>query len=1268
MMPLDLERHEPLSAGSAGAAGGGRMRPLDWRGVPLHGTQLIEASAGTGKTYTITLLYLRLLLEGRTREGRRLGAEDVLVVTFTRAATAELQERIRARLGEAIERLQAPVETWPQEDPLSVVLSGRPAAERVRDAEHLLQVQRSLDKATISTIHGFCERALRSHAFASGTSFGTRLVEDFSELVRELTVDFWVKETASLSREQLLVLTSTLGGPDATLERLLELARAVATDPIAVVPKLRFVAEELRAAEACFAQRRAEALLAVQQAPASDRLERWLTQKGLGKTFTSRNLTVWLRHLQTFLGGEPSTNDPKLLEAVTRFTPAALEPKCAKASIDPKSIPACCAMIAGALDAYAELERARLAMGVDLQQRFIAWLRAELPERKRALGVLGFDDLLHRLDAALDGDQGRELARELARRFPAALIDEFQDTDPVQYRVFRAMAAAGTHLLLIGDPKQAIYAFRGADVRAYLDAARGVKEEVFTLDVNHRSDPSLIHGINRLFAQRPNPFLIKEIGFTPVAPKPGRQDALLLGGEPWSRVVLEWVSRPEDRGGKELPKGRSQRPLARHCASKIQALLASEASLPDEHAAPPARRRVVPADVAVLVQNNRQALLVQRELGALGIPAVLRAASTVLETDEATELWRLLSAVLEPHRSRLVSAALTTVLVGLRATELQGLFEASSEPSAARSRELLDALSEARSLWQRHGVLTACRWLERRLGLAPRLLACLDGERRLTNLRHSFELLHQLSAERHLGPRALLQEFEQAIASARLEARAVSREELQLRLESDERAVTLITVHSAKGLEFPIVYCPFLWEGVLRKQTKRGLLRYFDPEQGKNVLDLNPADDTRDARVALASRELVAEQLRLVYVALTRARHRVEFSWGVFNGHEHAALGYLLHGRGEGDGALPGKLSEQPDEALLDALRGWAEETQGAVEVTSISLDAPKAKALGAPTPAQGSALPAGERGAGGAPSPALQYSARVLPEPIQRGAQATSFSGLTRFARGAGARAPERDHDEATGLPLAFGGLPRTAAAGSFIHRVYERHDFQASREALAQIVREELRAFALQASDPERLITELSEVLDCPLGVGGPSLRELEPARCLKEPEFAYPAGEGEATRLSAQALAQAFARHRSEAVLEDYPRRVEELGFHLYGYLRGAIDLIFEHEGRFFVVDYKSNALGPSARDYQPEALRNAMAEHHYVLQYHLYTLALHRYLGLTLPGYRYEEHFGGVYYLFLRGMQPGWGVGSGVVYDRPSLSLVEALSRVMQGGAT
>ncbi|TCP10930.1 DNA helicase/exodeoxyribonuclease V beta subunit [Crenobacter luteus] len=1188
---------------------------LDPLACALDGVNLIEASAGTGKTWTIAALYLRLLLEadGETPPPR---VDEILVVTYTKAATAELRARLRDRLAEAL----AAFEAGESKDGFLAALLARHAGEaRERARLRIATALTGFDAASVYTIHGFCQRVLTDAAFESGQPFSAELVSDDGERLASLAADFWRQKLVGDAE-----VASLLAEEGDTPEAWLAEVRAFVGKPYLVpdAPPDTALAAARAAREAAW---RRVADLDDETVEAGLTLLK--TSKALNRhSYTARVCErVALLLAELIAAGVLPALTGKTRDDVARLSPEALADKTA-AGQTPPAHPLFDAVgdWMAAEDAWRAAVDAKRAA---LKLAMIAWLDAALVAERQKVRERSFDDLLTDLAAALDDEsRGPLLAAHMARTWRVALIDEFQDTDPVQYAIFeKGFIDTGRTVFLVGDPKQAIYSFRGADIFAYL-AARSRASRHYTLSTNYRSDARLVETVNRLFA-RAAPFVLPGIDYRPVDARAG-DTAGLAGddGAPW-----RWFALPAREGGKAQSKESAQEPAAALCADEIVRLLsaarAGELSL-KENGAP-----LAGGDIAVLVATHRQGDAMRDALAKRGVPAVSLSQESVFASREAHELAALMRAWAEPGHEGRLKEALATELVGLTSADLAALID---DESAWEGR--LTAFADDHALWRERGFIALWRRFLAREAVAERLLPLPDGERRLTNLAHLAELI-QRESDRLSGIAPLMAWFE-----ARL-AEPPTGEEALMRLESDAELVKIVTIHTAKGLQYPVVFCPFLWDGQLERKGTA-----FWRHQTDGVARLTPATGHPQSGAAreAALTETLSEKLRLLYVALTRAQYRQYVVWGPVSGMETAALSWLLHA----DGATG--LADLPEDAFKPAAVQQALAGHVARGAPDEAFAAPSELPLRLPA-----RLERRER-----------VAARRLTRAVYTPWRVTSFTALAHVAGEAPpALAAERpDHDAApVVVPVDADGdatepardrfaFPRGARAGVCLHGVFERIDFTAPAETHRETVLAELARAGFAEHWQDAALDMVTRTLAAPLDPGV-TLAGVAAKKRLVELEFTLPIA-----RLSLAKL-KAILADPDNGLAEPLRRASAALDFGaVSGYLKGFIDLVVEAGGRFYLIDYKSNHLGARDEDYAPARLAEAIAREHYYLQYLFYCVALTRYLGSR--GIGFEQSLPEVRYLFLRGMN---GEGGGVWRDKPSARLVRALDAWLAGTA-
>ena len=1237
------------------------FEPLDVFACPLEGIRQIEASAGTGKTWNICGLYLRLLLE------QRLEVQQILVVTFTNAATAELRERIRHRIVDTLAWLHVEQagETPPAGDGFveRLVRSVRDG-HGLRTADMLASLKLALatfDEASIFTIHGFCQRALADTPFTAQMPLAMELVRDDSGWVAEAANDFWRRRIAADDLDAGLAghLVASKDSPQrfaALLKRHLAKPLATAHWPDDLDTAGEMPAEELRASHAAAAdlwRARRDAILDT-------------VLRGLSGLHKGRYKEEWV-HVAGAAWDALLDEDDALValdidaERLAKLDLLGID-KLRSATNKNQATPS-----DDFFDVAQRLLDLRERATRALEFRRLALLKALLAEgtqaqreAKRRQRVIAFDDMLFNLHDRLTRGDSPWLAGELKKRFPAALIDEFQDTDPLQFSIFKTIytattdnAVADAPLFFVGDPKQAIYSFRNADLQTYLEAGTQAVAH-YSLGENQRSSEALIRALNLLFAANPRAFMMEGLGYQEVAFGSKPRAPFVDTSAP--RAALQVWTLPSADDGEPLLLRDATQAVVAATADEIARLLAAAVRGEVTLGAGSAQRPLAAGDIAVLVRSNAQGTRIRQALTARGVGSVELSQASIFLTSDAEELDRVLTAMLEPARERTLKAALSTELMGVDAAELLAM---SDDESALLAR--VQSFAAWRELWLQRGAGFMLRqWLAAER-VAGRLLARPDGERRLTNLLHLVECLHE-AGERHAAPDTLLRWFQSQRVSP------VADDATQLRLESDRNLVQIVTIHKSKGLEYPIVFCPFLWSAA-RGGRPDGLtgLAYHD-EQGRTVIDYGHdfRDETHQKAVKQRLKlEESAETLRLVYVALTRAVHRCVIVAGCYRskvGRTTSATGStrsLLNWLVAGAGLSPEDWFEHKNgtPAIASAWQSLAQRSDGAIDVSPLPRGAAIALPSHQPSPDTLAALPA--------------------PRSVPAGWWIGSFSAI---AHGAAHDRSGVDHDlrvvdppptTPADAPAAFRAeaddplnFPRGPAAGEAIHHAFENVDFtdRAGWPAAIDAALQLLRAMgvpdapgdtggALRARMLERL---LEGTLATPLPLGTPAplrLAELPCARRLVELEFHLPSHRFEAGALNRLLSAHGYA--------------MPPLSFAaLHGFLKGFIDLVFEHEGRYFVLDWKSNHLGDTPAHYGHDAMSAAMSDQGYHLQSLLYLVALDRYLRHRLADYDPDRHLGGAVYLFVRGVRPDWrdaeGVPRGVFFHRPATATLAALS--------
>ncbi|WP_272674392.1 MULTISPECIES: exodeoxyribonuclease V subunit beta [unclassified Providencia] len=1187
--------------------------------LPLRGQRLIEASAGTGKTYTIGILYLRLLLGlgGVNAFPRPLSVEEILVVTFTEAATNELRGRIRQRIHDmrlVCLRNGVGFESQPEYLELLAELSGE--SQRKFAAQWLQAAERQMDEAAIYTIHGFCQRMLVHNAFESGVLFEQTMIQDEFPIQKQACADFWRRHFYPLNYSMTKVIQSLWTSPEALLSEIKPFLQGD-------IPLIINQPKQVETLE----ERHQRLILLIESVKTawlenSADFEKLIADSDVDKrSYSTRFLPTWLIKIGEW--AQEKTEDYQLPKDLERFSQTVLHKK-SKSGLGPEHI---------VFQSIDELLSQSLTLKDLVIPLAISEVREAITNEKHNRGEMGFDDLLTRLDGALAQESGKFLAQAISQRFPVAMIDEFQDTDAQQYRIFQRIyrEVNDSALLFIGDPKQAIYAFRGADIFTYIEAKNEVSAH-YTLETNYRSSQNMVEAINHLFGRCQSPFIFEQIPFQPVNfAKQNSGKKLIHDGEVVKALTF-WQVEAEGVSVAEYEQA-----TASQCAAQIAQYLQGGFQGSSYFDNKGAHTPVEASDITVLVRSRREAVLIRDALNRLNIPSVFQSnRESVFSTPEARDLLWLLQAVLTPEKERVLRSALATGILGLTAKQIDDL-----NHDEKSWEKIVDEFARYAMVWQKRGVLPMLRMIMAQRKIAETLLSGADGERRLMDVMHIGELLQEMSLQLE-GEHTLTRWLAQQIAHPDHQSDAQ-----QMRLESDKHLVQISTIHKSKGLEYKIVWLPFASNFL---PQSKGL--YHDRTDYAVRLDLNDSEEN----VALADEERLAEDLRLLYVALTRAIYHCSVGIApLIKGNRKksgetdlhlSALGYVIQKGQAGDSLL-----------LNDML---AEISNDVIDVAVINQ--PKSERV---------LLEQND---------SVNLSARAVTRHFNDHWRVTSYSGLSYGSshteseesvsalQFANSLAPNMDIEASVdveqqddeSLILTPHQFPKGASPGTFLHSLMEEIDF--SGHVSQEWLSEKLESSGFDIQWAPMLQEWLNAIVQAPLSEDGLCLSALQAQDQLDEMQFYLPID----SLLSASHLDKITHQY------DPLSQRCPPLNFErVQGILKGFIDLTFYWKGKFYLLDYKSNYLGKDASFYTQEAMAEAMIDHRYDLQYQLYSLALHRYLKQRMPNYDYETHFGGVYYLFLRGID-NIHSSNGIFFYRPIEPFIEALDslfkNVQQGEAT
>ncbi len=1179
------------------------MKSLDLLNIKLNNINLIEASAGTGKTYSISSFYIRFLLE------KQLDARNILVVTFTKAATEELRLRIRTRIKQALNAIENNI---PTNDKFLQDYFSKRHDKREDDAILLLNALNSMDEAAIFTIHGFCQRILSEHAFESSVNFDAELIQDVSEIKLAALKDFW---------------------------------RYYFYDDT----------ENFRIA---------------------------MENNWHNHSYLLRYLNLLIQPSNAFVF--PAVNDSNGMNWVPYY-----------------------------FNKLSEFAKMRLYT------------------EKQDKNIMFFDDLIVKFRDALNSKNGELLANHIRKRYPVALVDEFQDTDDVQYEIFYKLYhnRDDCSFFMIGDPKQAIYSFRGADIFAYIKAKNNTNPETsrFTLDTNWRSEKSMLSAINSLFLNSSEPFIFNEIPYHNIK-APGTTEAdkesLIIDGKQPKPIQLWLMQKTEENtGGRRtngefvISKERANFDIAKGFAGEISRLI----YLGAEGKAKIGERNLQAKDIAVLVRSHRQAEMIQEALKKFGVASVYVGRHSVYATEEALELFYVLNALVAPLDDNMLFPALTTKMMSFNLSEIMLLRENEGE-----YQKIVSKFHLYYEIWNKKGFLVMFYKLLTEQNIHNTLLKYDDGERRLTNLMQIAELLSETEQEIK-GNESLLRWY-----SEKIQAEAETTEDEQLRLESDEELVKIFTIHKSKGLEFPIVFLPFICDAQKVKEkepfifhdvknnnriTFNALLfdnsrykelkkleerlakakesysdkqeKFVEAEKKKNsaVKGFEKAQDAMEkARVKLAEaqenfnvfkdelnelevmsaifntnyenaeNERLAEDLRLLYVAFTRSKYILYLSFGIINNYHKSAVSYLL--------------------GIQDGMKDLADDFEGEYEKLKelwlkkldnnenyIDFFEPVIKNITnqlLPVALRNKDLKSEEFKGKVTQQYDVKSFSSISPryEPPEKGIEIDT--------------ATENGYDEDTLLISSDKFLknnykkeevneftfPKGTNSGTLFHTILEDIDFNITFDDILAKSDNYLSIYGIDKKWGEILSKMVINMLTTHLDDHKTlRLSDINQNNCIKEMEFYFSVSRTEASEL--QNILKDLGDFRESHVMS--------LNFKPFaGYIKGYIDLVFEHNGKYYIVDYKTNYLGSAIEDYSKDKITSAVYEHSYYLQYCLYSFAIHRHLKFYLENYDYDTHFGGVYYLFARGMRPELNNKYGIYFNRPEKDLIEKLDKLLLVG--
>ena len=1177
------------------------IRDLVAEDMPLEGIHLIEASAGTGKTYNITRIYLRLLLE------KKLTVKQILVMTFTKDATEEIRGRIDEFIRLALNNWQALC----LEDDFFIQVS-----KSVPEDEAKLLLKQALlflDEAAIFTIHGFCKSVLTEHAFASQVSFNANMETDQQSIVLQATQD-WYRQLASENEQAFKQVIEFWSVPESLVSHfskaIYKNCQLELVESDHLIENYQILANQALSDLTSNKETLFEHLVTGKKpAEQTKRTEEYQQLIDWLHNVIADHQNITIKIPDAFIDGRRFSRAAAKAELIEIFTSVNKVKQQAKTLLS---------------------DIARLK-ALSIVREGIYRIRQSVKKQKQQLNVLSFDDLITTLADKLSGNAEGDnlagvnkntLADTLIKQYPFALVDEFQDTDPEQFSILKALyyhrqqEDFPSGLMMIGDPKQAIYGFRGGDVFAYMSARKECDYQ-WLMDTNWRSSCQMITGYNRLFygdelTTNGRDVFGYNIPYHPVKPSPialKRADNSSQFDNGNAALQLVHFENSEQKGA---TKQSFRAEMAKWCANEIISLLSDP------------QQNIEAKDIALLVRDGTEAKDIKQALFNAGLPSVyLSNRSNLLHSVQTSQLLQLLKGILFLENDRYFSAALSCSLLPYSP---QAFYQLQQDDLAWQSMKI--TFSQLRDEWLKKSFIT----MALKLMHDHMVIVGEDSERTITNLLHLFEII-QSASQRHKQPQELLYWFEQQSLAEFPEG------ENELRLESEENLIRIMTQHGAKGLEYPIVFIPYATRHKypLKFGNKNVQLIEYHDEKGQLAVSLSGSDK---AKQCMAD-EAYAESIRLLYVAVTRAEQRCYLLTTDFDSSYLSPLGLCCHWQKGSD--------------IQQSLNTLSLESSQSIKLTVVDEEIKSFIYQGTLT---------------------HEVKGEVTPfnGNIERDWWLSSFTALSRNIRDNGVSLPDRDNESLLEINniedsqfqhlLRF-SLTKGAQTGNLLHDILENLTFSHpdwDKALKWPLVKYGELPAGYSTGDLE---TWLQQVLAAPLGDNF-SLSTLSGEHCLKEVEFYFPLNKS-----STKQLSEFVVNHRQNSPYESLQNTAINLPHFstLKGMMHGFIDLIFEQQGKYYICDYKSNHLGDDYRDYHKTLLQQDIVKHHYDLQYLIYSLALHRYLTVTLDDYQPERDFGGVYYLYLRGMTDVKSHQEcGVFHRKISLDELSELDAIFSGDLT
>ena len=1206
-------------------------KPFSFAGIPLIGTAVVEASAGTGKTYSIACIYLRLVIE------RGLTPRQILVVTYTRAATAELKIRIRSALLDAKRMLDG--EKGKTADPFIVSLANPDSADAELRRARILEAIVSFDEAAICTIHSFCQKSIRDNAFEYSVAFDSSFTADINEIIENGSRDFFRSRIYKADRYEAIALNACGLGDTAVFSMLFSKIRSKGDLTFVQKPGLwKKVHSYVKSAEKDFAKAQdawnehRDSFFAVLEAN-RDKLNG--TRYGKSNKFEK-----WMRDIDTFFGrftcATPDESTAAYLEKISART---IEENCKAEIVMQLTEHPLARAVQKFYEEYTGSIEKIIHCADSLMVEFIDYAKERIRTQMDSQGLMSFDDLVRIVHRGVTGSSGERIIQTLRAAYPAVLVDEFQDTDSVQAEIFETVFADRENLLLyIGDPKQAIFSFRGADVYAYISIRDRKGRTLYTMQENFRSHGVILDTVEKLFSSD-DPFCTGGRISLPHI-HAARNPSVLFNGTEVSPVALKTLSCRVKSGKAEkndlISVARAREKIAQSITNECVKILTLAKNGKAEYRDASGRIRVIrPSDIAILVLKNHDARFIQSRLSEGGIPSVIASGQSVYDTVLHQEFLSVLRAIVSEKES-FVRAALATNICGYSANDINGFSDSAWE-------DLLSVFRSAREQWSRGGFARMFTSFCDTVRAEENLIHASGGLRSIADFRHLSELYQESAIQHGYGADELIEWGERMCGKP-----VDSESSAQQRIETDDNAVRIITIHKSKGLEFPIVFDCSGWEGLPsgRGNSYSHSYNFYHDADGKSICDFTSSRETGEG-YAKGLLEESSERLRLFYVSCTRAGARLYlFACETKQCHE-SPLAYLLFY----DKAVE-KIKDLPlaekKAASVGHIKSMTDSFSPGFFAAAIRE---RVKNLSVEISEIDESIETFE---------SVEDRTQVLEsEPVTRMVMDTwkvsSFSHIVSSR-------DDRDIREGEGAAHSSAGtdeepdFPKGSRPGSALHSVFEEIDFQnPESDENAKLIESILSRFDIKG-EPYTVWTRtmISRVLHAKLPLCTASLSSLPSKALIREMEFYLPANWIECrpfTRLLRAELGDSFNNGVNNNLYSlEFPA--------FEGYLKGYIDLVFQSGDRYYIVDWKSNFLGNSVSAYGVKDIAEAMDEHLYTAQALIYAVALHRYLRTRCIDYSYEKNFGGVIYLFLRGVDGE--SGTGIWPFRPAEKSLDALA--------